>query len=203
MGSFELVEFHHLSQEFYRLDQPARESLYHGASSPGLPLPTATRDDRVEEIFFQDRHALFLPHIVAREVVPQLSLSCASSKTKAGFLLSVLAENLHQAAPPKAHPHSLLEASLASELSSINSVMTRGNLRHKYALIWDLNIASRWEKVASTTLSKLPCSSRSSFLCSEQTQWHCNGKKHLSLSHGCEKKDGDFSLGQEYVSDER
>ena len=54
MGSFELVEFHHLSQEFYRLDQPARESLYRGVSSPGLPLPASTRDDRVKEIFFQD-----------------------------------------------------------------------------------------------------------------------------------------------------
>ena len=84
-GAFELVEFHHLSQEFYRLDQPARESLYHGASSPGLPLPTATRDDRVEEIFFQDRYALLPPHIVAREVVPQLSPSCASLETKGDF----------------------------------------------------------------------------------------------------------------------
>ena len=44
MGSFELVEFYHLRQEFHRPDQPARESLYHGAYSPDLPLPTATWD---------------------------------------------------------------------------------------------------------------------------------------------------------------
>ena len=52
-------------------------------------------------------------------------------------------------------------------------------------------------------LSKLPCSSRSSFLCSEQAPWHCNGKKHLSLTHGCEKKDGAFSLGPEYLTSDK
>ena len=137
MRSFELVEFDHHIQEFHRPDQLARESLYHGDYNPGLPLLTTTRDDRVKEIFFQDRHALLPSHIVASEVVLQLSPSCAISDTKAFFLLSVLAANLHQhqAAPPKAHPHSLLDDSLASELSSIKIVMPLGNLRHNYALI--------------------------------------------------------------------
>ena len=138
MGSFELVEFHHLSQEFYRLDQPARESLYHGASSPGLPLPTATWDNRVEEIFFQDRHALLPPHIVAIEVVPQLSPSCASLKTKAGILPSVLAAKLHQAAPPKVHPYSSSNASFTVDSPSLNNPVTPESLRDKYTLIWNL-----------------------------------------------------------------
>ena len=42
MGSFELVEFHHLTQEFHRLDQLAGESFYHDVSRPGLLLLTAT-----------------------------------------------------------------------------------------------------------------------------------------------------------------
>ena len=84
MGSFELIEFHYLSQEFHRPDKPARESFYHGASSPGLPLPTDW-DDRVGEIFFQDRHAILPPHLVARDVVSQLSPSCASFEKKAGI----------------------------------------------------------------------------------------------------------------------
>ena len=131
MGFFELVEFHHLSQEFHRPDQPARESLYHGASGPGLPLPTATRDDRVEEIF-QDRHDLLPPHLVAREVVPQLSPNCARFEMKAGILSSILAANVHQAAPPEAQPYPPLRRPSVVELPSLIMPVTRESLRCKF-----------------------------------------------------------------------
>ena len=149
MGSFELVEFYHLRQEFHRPDQPARESFHHGASSPGLTRPTTTGDDRVEEIFFQDRHALLPPHLVAREVVPQLSPSCASFEMKAGILPSILAANVHQVAPPEAQPCPSLRSPSVDELPSLIMPVTRGSLRCEYTSIWDLKLTSLWTNNSS------------------------------------------------------
>ena len=171
MRSFELIEFHHHSQEFHRPDQPDRESFHHGASSPGLPLPTAIQDDRVEEIY-QDQHVLLPPFLAAREVVPQLSPSCASLGMNAGILPSVIASNLHQEAPPKAHPCTSFNASFVVDLPSINIATMRESMSHQRTLFWDLKLTSRWAKIGLTTLSKLPLFNKCDFLLAKQAQ--CN-----------------------------
>ena len=54
-----MAEFHQSGQEFLLPDQPAQEIIHHGAPRP--LLPTVLLEDRVDEIFYQDIHALLPP----------------------------------------------------------------------------------------------------------------------------------------------
>ena len=133
--------------------------------------------------------------------MPQLSPSCASLGTNAGILPSVIASNLHQEEPPKAHPCTSFNASVVVDLPSLFIATTRESMSHQRTLLWDPKLTSRWAKFGLTALSKLPLFNQvGGFLLAEQMQCNCNTKQHLSLSYGCEKLDSELSLGPESLS---
>ena len=54
-----MAEFQQSWQEFLLLDQPAQEIIHHGAPRP--LFPPVLLEDRIDEIFYQDVHALLPP----------------------------------------------------------------------------------------------------------------------------------------------